>query len=415
MYIQLPGTTDVVTCGRFEQVAAPGAASVGRFVYGQRYLARAEAVPLDPVHLPLVRGVEETAQLGGIFGALRDASPDNWGRRIIERALKRSPLTEVEYLLNAPQDGAGALTFGRASAPPPPVRPFNRVVHLEELMKAARAIENDPGAHELPSMLVEQIEQLIEPSTALGGARPKNAIVDGEQQWIAKFPMRNDRWNNAAVEAGMLTLAERCGIRVPPHRVVAVAGAPVLLVERFDRAPSGREDELFVRHRMVSALTVLGAEDYGTERTRWSYLLLADELARWSERPTKDAQELFRRAVFNCLISNTDDHPRNHALVAPTEHWRLAPAYDLTPSPIVGSQERRLAMTLGAEGQLATRANLLSEAPRYAVTREEGNAVIEEIVGVVRSNWESTLRRSGASERDVEAVRPAMLNPGFEF
>ena len=139
-------------------------------------------------------------------------------------------------------------------------------------------------------------------------------VEDDQGLWIAKFPQRSDKWNNAPVEAAMLALARRCWIRTPETRVERLGDESVLLVRRFDR---DKVEGGYVRHRMVSALTVLDADDRVTDRSAWSYVLLADELRRWSERPAEDRTELFRRVVFNALICNLDDHPRNHALIAP--------------------------------------------------------------------------------------------------
>jgi serine/threonine-protein kinase HipA len=149
---------------------------------------------------------------------------------------------------------------------------------------------------------------------------------------------------------------------------------------------------------MVSALTVLDLDDSVTERSGWSYLDLADEIQRWSEEPVADKRELFRRIVFNALISNTDDHPRNHALIAPARGWRLSPAYDLTPSRVRSLERRDLAMTVGAHGRWASRANLLSEAPRFGWTQEEANGIIDEMVEVVRRRWASAIKDHGGSE-----------------
>ena len=119
--------------------------------------------------------------------------------------------------------------------------------------------------------------------------------------------------------------------------------------------------------------------------------------------------------VFNALVSNTDDHPRNHALIAPGEHFELAPAYDITPTRLYGRLERDLALEVGAFGRRASRANALSCAPRFSLTRNEANGIIDEMIAVVRSEWEGELKRWGATQQDVDAVRPAMLNEGFEF
>lgn len=408
VHIQMPASLEVVTCGRFQHQELPGGAGVGRFVYGRSYRARRDAVPLDPVHLPLSPRTYETAKLGGVFGALRDAAPDAWGRLVIARMSGRSDLTELDYLLESPEDRAGALSFSRGVEPPAPVRDFNRVVHLDELREAARLIESGATTADVR----EQVRQVLEPTTSMGGARPKNTVEDDSGLWVAKFPARGDRWNSAAVEAAMLGLAARCDIRVPDARIERLGDESVLLVRRFDRQ---KVEGGHHRHRMCSALTLLDAEDSPTDRTNWSYLLLADELQRWSSRPRDDKAELFRRVVFNALISNNDDHPRNHAVVAAGTSWRLAPAYDLTPSPQPGREERDLALVCGVLGTRATRQNLVSASPRFGLTHEEATAVIDKMVGVVRTAWRTEVFAQGGTEMDCAGIAPAFVHVGFEY
>jgi serine/threonine-protein kinase HipA len=412
VYLQMPGSAETVVCGRFAREATRDGRSVGRFVYGRSYRARPDAVPLDPIHLPIAPTVYETARLDGVFGALRDAAPDAWGRRVIERIVGRH-LDEIDFLLESPQDGAGALSFGRGPVPPAPVREFNRVIQLEELRRAAALLEEDRPGEPVPA----QILDLFDPGSSLGGARPKNVVEDEDGLWVAKFPQRGDRWNNAPVEAAMLSLASRCGIRVPEARLERVGDESVLLVKRFDRARVGADglERSYLRHRMVSALTVLDAEDTPTDRRNWSYVLLADELQRWSARPRDDRPELFRRMVFNALICNVDDHPRNHALIAPGRDWRLAPAYDLTPNSRQGTEERRLAMECGRMGRLASRENLVSRSPRFGLNHEEANGIVDEMTKVVARSWRPEVLRMGGSERDCDVIAPAFVYPGFEY
>jgi serine/threonine-protein kinase HipA len=403
VFLQMPGSLEVVTCARYALDPDRG---VGRFVYGRSYRERADALPIDPVHLKVTPQIYETAKLNGVFGALRDASPDAWGRMVIERLSGRIGLNEVDFLLESPADRAGALSFGLISTPPAPVREFNRVLQLAELREAARLLEEDPGA-----ALPPQIRQVLDPATSMGGARPKNTVEDETGLWVAKFPSKTDRWNNAAVEAAMLRLAERCGIRIPEIRTERVGGESVLLLRRFDRE---KVEDGYLRHRMASGLTMLDADDSGTDLSNWSYLLLADELRRWSSRPDGDREELFRRMVFNAVISNNDDHPRNHAVVAASREWRLAPAYDLTPAPQT-AQERSLALTCGAHGRAACRENLVSAAGRFGLTREEADAIVDEIRNVVGRLWHTEVRAQGGSERDCERIASAFLHEGFEY
>jgi serine/threonine-protein kinase HipA len=353
VYIQLPGSQSFETCGRYRLDALDDGAMIGRFVYGQTYLARLNAVPIDPFNLPLTPREFQTARLGGLFGALRDVTPDAWGRRVVERRARASDLTEFDYLVNPSGGRIGALGFGNAVEPKAPDAPLPGIQELKDLRDAAAQIEAD-------APLDPELQDLLQPGSSLGGARPKTALRgDDGTVWLAKLPAQGDRWSNAAVEGGMLRLAERCGIDTPETRLEAIGDEQILLVKRFDRDASvDRRGEY--RYRMVSGLTVLDLDDTVTDRRGWSYLDLADELQRWSDDPQRDKRELFRRMVFNALISNLDDHPRNHALIAPGQEWRLSPAYDLTPSRTSSLERRDLAMAAGQEGRLASRRNLLS-------------------------------------------------------
>jgi serine/threonine-protein kinase HipA len=406
VYLQLPGSLEVVTAGYFEQSERTGV-PVGVFVYNPAYLERDDAVPLDPFELPLRPGRFETVKLKGIFGALRDASPDAWGRRIIERHLNNITLSESDYLLHSPEDRVGALAFGRGKQPPAPTTRFNQVIALDKLLKFIEAVEADDS-----TTLPAQAAELIQPGTSLGGARPKNVVETEEGLWIAKFPEKSDRWNNTRVEASMLTLARECGLRACDARVVEVAGADVLLVRRFDRV---KTPEGYLRHRFVSALTVLDAGDTIADRTRWSYLLLADELRRRSHRATADLRELFGRMAFNALISNTDDHPRNHGLIAPGKDYELAPAYDLTPNPLVSVERRDLALTVGRFNRYANRENLLSECERFRLDKPQAAAFIDQIKQTVGNRWHAVLRSQGVSEKDCTLLARAFVYPGFEL
>ena len=406
VYLQLPGSLEVVTAGYFEQTERTGV-PVGMFVYNPAYLEREDAVPLDPFELPLRPGRFETVKLKGIFGALRDASPDAWGRRIIERHLNSTTLSEVDYLLHSPEDRVGTLAFGRGKTPPAPTTRFNQVIALEKLLKFAEAVEADDSL-----TLPPQIAELIQPGTSIGGARPKNVVETEEGLWIAKFPEKSDRWNNTRVEASMLSLARECGLRACDARVVEVAGADVLLVRRFDRV---KIPEGYLRHRFVSALTVLNAGETIADRARWSYLLLADELRRRSHRASADLRELFGRMVFNALICNTDDHPRNHGLIAPGRDFELAPAYDLTPNPLVSVERRDLALTVGRFNRYANRENLLSECERFRLDKPQAAALIDQMKQTVESRWHGVLRSHGVTEKDCTLLARAFVYPGFEL
>jgi serine/threonine-protein kinase HipA len=165
---------------------------------------------------------------------------------------------------------------------------------------------------------------------------------------------------------------------------------------------------------MVSGLTLLRAEATSA-RENWSYIQMAEELRRASGQPEKDAHELFRRMCFNALISNTDDHPRNHAIVAKERDWRLSPAYDLTPTNPVSQERRDLAMVCGDNGRYANAANFLSQSARFLFKSGDAETVINEMEGRVKSTWYEVARGEGVSEVDCETIKGAFDYPGFRL
>jgi len=409
VYITLPGHTDAVTAGRFEIKPDRLGNPRGGFVYARSYLERAEAVPIDPIELKLTSRLYQTSTMNGVFGALRDASPDYWGRRVIERNAGKAVLTELDYLLESPDDRAGALGFGLNSAPPAPKRKFNQTIDLAKLQAAADAIVKD---EDLPADTPkEQISELLLIGTSMGGARPKAVVEDDDALWVAKFNRADDKWNTARVEHAMLSLARACGLTTAESKVVTVGAMDVLLVKRFDREKAQKG---YFRARMVSALTLLRSADTDQSRERWSYILLAEELRRASAEPKKDAAELFRRMCFNALISNTDDHPRNHALIARDRNWRLSPAYDLVPMMHISLEHRDLALICGDEGRFASARNLLTQAPRFLLAPDEAARIIKDMTTQVRQTWRNVARGVGVTDTDCDKIAGAFVYPGFE-
>lgn len=408
VYITLPGHTSAVTAGRYQLTMNKNGIPLGRFVYGRQYLARPDKVEFDPVELKLSEETYETTGLKGVFGALRDASPDHWGRRIIERHIGKPQLSELDYLLQSPEDRAGALGFGLNRSPPAPRRKFNQTLDLEKLQRIADAIVAE---EDLPAdATVDQAETLMLVGTSMGGARPKAIVEDQEGLWIAKFNRPDDKWNNARVEHAMLALARACGITTAESRLISIADREVLLVKRFDREKTKGG---YHRARMVSGLTLLRAEDSHQARDKWSYVLLAEELRRVSANPEQDALELFKRMCFNALISNIDDHPRNHAILAKDRDWRLSPAYDITPATPVSLERRDLALTIGDHGRYANAENILSQCLRFLIQREDAEALVNDMEKRVRKTWYQTARNAGVSEQHCGLISSAFAYPGF--
>lgn len=409
VYITLPGESSPVTAARFELATNRQGDPFGRLVYGKSYLERPEAVPFEPLELPLQERTFETTQLNGVFGALRDASPDFWGRRVIERHAGKGRLTEIDYLLHSPDDRAGALSFGLSATPPAPMRKYNQTLQLAHLQSLADAILAEESG---TNVTRAQVEELLLVGTSMGGARPKTVVEDSKGLWLAKFNRPDDKWNSARVEHAMLVLAAECGVHGAASRIATVGGRDVLLVKRFDRQKTKAG---YLRARMVSALTLLRADEMPNQRREWSYLSLVESLRRASSSAKLDAEELFRRACFNALISNTDDHPRNHALLAMDREWGLSPAYDLTPTPHVSLERRDLAMVIGDVGRWANAQNILSRAALFLLTNEQAAKIVNDVEKKVRDGWYRVARRVGVTERDCDAISGAFCYPGFRL
>jgi serine/threonine-protein kinase HipA len=433
LHIVLPGTSTPVPCAAFSRTEVGADEWVGNFGYGRQYLARPDAVPLDPLQLPLTERIIETTRREGFPGAVRDSMPDFWGRVVIDRE-RGGPLgDELEYLLAAGADRVGAViatpTRNAPHVQPPPA------VSLERLLEAARQLADELDAEDEDHTVVNErasvarsasaaaVRRLAEDAAGLlirtsqlGGARPKALLADQGRLWLAKFPKRQDRWNNPLVEGAMLTLAQRAGITVPAHQVVRVGAQTVLLVERFDRGTDANGN--VTRARYLSALTLFDSDDHASSVNEWSYPVLADQLGLVSDTPDSCRRELFRRMVFNACITNDDDHARNHAVIAPGDTFRLSPAYDLTPTPQHG-RERQLAMATGFDdaGVVTRRANaavMLRAAPRFGgLSEAEAVAVIAEVWSIVSRDWEQVIRDGGGTGRDLDQVRSAMCPDVF--
>lgn len=410
VYITLPGETEFVTAGRFKRTINRAGVATGRFVYGKSYLARDNAVPIDPLEIKLGTKTYETRLLKGVFGALRDASPDHWGRRVIERHFGSPAPDELDYLLQSPDDRAGALGFGLGPEPPAPKRKFNRTIDLGKLQEFADAIVADDELPQEPD--AEQAQELLLAGTSMGGARPKAVVEDDGALWIAKFNRSDDKWNHAKVERAMLELGRACGLQTAESKLTTIGDRDALLIKRFDREETKNG---YRRARMLSALTLLRAEDTHQDRSKWSYVLLAEELRRISAEPKVDAAELFKRMCFNALITNNDDHPRNHAVIALEDDWRLSPAYDLIPAMPIGVEHRDLALECGDMGRYAHAENLLSQSARFLLKPEDARALVDNLEETVRGRWYEVSRREGVSEKDCETIRPAFVYDGFRL
>jgi serine/threonine-protein kinase HipA len=408
VFIHLPGEVEAVPAGRLTLVEQGTQLLAARFAYGLRYLERPNALPVDPVALPLDQGRGGAALLppAGLtqFGALRDAAPDAWGRRVIENRLHAPPngLPESVYLDHAGPFRAGALDLRATPASGPAAGVLPDLLELEHLRTAAARIEE---GEEVPAHL----ELFFAGGPSLGGARPKAVLIAEGREWIAKFPARDDRFDVTLAEWATLQLAREAGLTVPATRLEHLAdGRSVLLIERFDRKAVARG---MSRHHMVSALTMLARHEQDSANA--TYAEIAGAISQHGVRGSivADREELFARMVFNILVSNDDDHLRNHAFLHDPagQGWRLSPLYDVVPRPQV-AQERVLHLAVGPQGRLATLDNALGGAGLFGLHPPRAAMIIDRVARVVRE-WRESFERLRVPAQLCDRLATAFRRP----
>jgi serine/threonine-protein kinase HipA len=270
------------------------------------------------------------------------------------------------------------------------------LIELPRLLSAADHVAEDSDSD-------EDLRLLLAPGSSLGGARPKASVRDRDGCLaIAKFPNKGDEVNVVLWEAVGLTLAEKAGILTPEWRIETVAGRQVLLLRRFDREPAARIP-------FLSAMSMLGAKDNETR----SYLEFVDVLRQYGAAAKVDMEALWRRVVFNILISNTDDHLRNHGfLYAGPTGWRLAPAYDLNPVP-VDIKPRVLSTAVDLDDPTAS-LELAYAVARYFELKAADARKIAHEVGVSVATWRSEASRLGLSGREIDRMASAFEHPDLK-
>jgi len=370
------------------------------FEYDAAWLANPSRFALEPA-LTLGIGPHHTAAGRLIFGAIGDSAPDRWGRVLIQREErrqareeKRAPhtLLEVDYLLGVGDIARlGALRFAEKEGGPflatgaqiPPL------VQLPALLGAAMRLSEDDGGSD------EDLRLLLAPGSSLGGARPKASIIDRSGQLaIAKFPQHGDQMRVTLWEAVVLALAKRAGILTPEWRVENVADRNVLLLRRFDRRGNARLP-------FLSAMSLLNAED----NEQHSYMEIADALRQHGAKADEDCAQLWRRIVFSILVSNTDDHLRNHGFLYEARGWRLSPAYDLNPMP-VDIKPRVLTTAIDEADGTASLYLAYGVAPHFGIKPDKAKSIVRE-VGQAVAQWRKTATATGLSNKEIDRMASA--------
>lgn len=376
------------------------------FEYSNGWLKQMKlSVSLDPELMPY--GGRQFPNGKNIFGIFADASPDRWGRVLMNKreriraqkeARKPRKLYDSDYLLGVyDETRMGGIRFKLDPNGPflsddreTQVPPWATLRTLEE---ASRNFENDESG-----LSEKWLNQLIKPGSSLGGARPKATVVDTMGQlWIAKFPSKNDENDTGAWEMVTHDLAKLCGLNVPDAKLEKFSKiGSTYLVKRFDRNEKKRI-------HFASAMTLLGKNDGASAADGTSYLDMADFIKSNGARPKEDLVELWKRIVFNMAVSNTDDHLRNHAFILTKKGWILSPLYDVNPVPY-GDE---LSLNVD-EYDNSIRIDLAVEtAMRFGMTRADAEKFAGNMLKTVRENWQSLALKYGLSRGQIEEMRPA--------
>lgn len=406
VHISLGGET--IRVGTLFRQAARGRESV-TFQYHDTWLQHSARFSLEP-SLAVGGGMFHPGEGREMFGSIGDSAPDTWGRRLMQRAERRAAraegrppqtLHEADFLLGVSDvSRLGALRFRHVDDDEfqkPIGEGVPGFIQLGRLLTSAQRIERDEETD-------EDLTLIFAPGSSLGGARPKASVIDAHGALaIAKFPKDTDDYSIETWEHIALILAERAGIQVPRHELQRVGGRPVLISWRFDR-------EGDIRTPFLSAMSMLQAKD----GERASYPEIVDELARHGANAKNDAAELFRRVVFNILISNVDDHLRNHGFLwAGKVGWCLSPAYDLNPTP-TDLKARFLTTNISLDEGTCSIELALSQAELFGFGAKDAKLIVSE-VGAAVAQWRHVAAQLGQTSNQIDRMASAFEHDDMTY
>ncbi len=390
--VALGGRKRVLGRLRFE---TDGRRQHSQFEYADEWLAAKDRFALSP-GLPLRGGGHYSSgkenKRSALPGCFSDAAPDAWGRALMTKALGGGP-SEYDYLVRSDdRTRQGALRFlGEDMEPLSDLAPpIPRLVELERLRSLAQRFERDPGGAE------EEARDLAGVAGSLGGARPKASVEGDGHLWIAKFTSAEDTRAVERAEVATLKLAEICGLRVAEASLaLRDSDSPIALIRRFDRRGDAR----------IPYISARSALDWQSDEGGF-YTDIADVIRRISSKPVEDLHELWRRIVFTILVSNRDDHLKNHGFIyAGDDRWRLSPAFDINPSP---SRHRVLETGIIQGGSFEASLELALEACEFFdVNPEAARQQAVEMARMIAGNWKRSLRAQGASGDDIRGYAEA--------
>ena len=403
VWIWLPDQVDPVVAGKLTR-----SEKTIFFTYGKSYLENPKAIAIYDKELPLQNDVfEKKFGTEVIFGSIRDAAPDAWGRRVIlnkilgakGKSADPANLSEFTYLLESGSDRIGGLDFQLSAKHYEPR--LSEQGTLEELINFTKLIESGTA-------LTGQLAQAINHGTSIGGARPKATINDNDAniKYIAKFSSSSDQYNVIKAEYIAMRMADLCGLDVAKVKLERAAGKDVLLIERFDRE---FQEGGWSRKIMLSSLTLLGLDEMTPHYA--SYEDFAEIIRHRFTDPKDTLREMFRRIVFNILCGNTDDHARNHAAFWNGKDLTLTPAYDLCPQMRYGGEASQ-AMMIFNEDRSSRLVTCIASAKNFMLSDTEAREIIESQISVINDNWKNICDESSLSSIERELFKGSLfLNP----
>ncbi len=379
------------------------------FEYTENWLYNFSHIMLDP-DLYNTKGRQFVPADKKIWGFLSDCLPDRWGRKLLKRkeeilAIKENrdarDLTELDFLVGVNDESRmGGLRIKYADSQNfiSETELYN-VPPLETLRKLEQASIEFEKSHLQDD---KWLQILLEPGSSLGGARPKATVKDElGQLWIAKFPSNHDDYNIGAWEKTAIDLAKLSGLDAPETMLKNFsAKGGTFLTKRFDRQYNNKNCK---RIHCASALTLLGKTDGANYEDGSSYLEMADFIKTYSIQPDKDLEELWNRIVFSILVSNTDDHLRNHDFILTENGWKLSPLFDVNPNP----RGKQLSLNITENNNLKRISLALDTAKYYNLTASKAKDNVTRITKAIEGNWQKIAKQNGCTKSEIDLMRPA--------
>lgn len=337
-----------------------------------------------------VRGMQHPRGGNSVFGFVKDSFPDRWGRLLLDRRERLAAqeeqrpirsLSNYDYLVGIEDlTRMGGIRYSREengifinedskySVP--------LLESLNALCDACEKLETAEERNELPQQ--RWLDQLVDPGSSLGGARPKANVVDSDGiYYVAKFPSKKDLEDTELIEHFSHLLARKAGIDVANTKVLSVSKSRhILLSERFDRTADGK------RKHFASAMSLLGLDDGCGATTGNGYLDIVDFIVSNCTNVQQNLRELYRRVAFNILFGNTDDHFRNHGFLLTLKGWTLSPAYDINPST-----KRYQCLLINENTEASDIKVLLDACESYMLNRNDAQSIVDEVSSTV-NDWQ---------------------------